>query len=67
MATGNEVPTLVDYDTDAVSVTSTASEDNAVFYDVEDVVAEKREDGIPMYLVKWQGWGWQSYVFCIEG
>jgi hypothetical protein len=45
-----------DYDTDAISVTSTRSSDAGVEYDVEDIVSEGWDDDGTKYLVKWAGY-----------
>lgn len=49
-----------DYDTDAVSVTSTAPDDEA-FYDADCIIAENIEEDA-CYLVKWENYPLHEYI-----
>jgi hypothetical protein len=53
-----------DYDTDAISVTSTVSSDAGVEYDVEDIISEGWDDGGSKYLVKWAGYPIHRLILC---
>lgn len=50
------------YDTDTISLTSTVSDEYNEYriWDVEDIVAEGYEDGRKMWLIKWEGFGWEE-------
>lgn len=57
---------IVDYDTDAVSITSTVSSTKTASYNVEAVLAEHEEDDDQgrsrmEYLIKWEGYPLHRY------
>lgn len=53
-----------DYDTDAISVTSTVPSDAGVEYDVEDIISEGWDDNGSKYLVKWAGYPLHRFILC---